>query len=54
MSDHCGEQADYELYLDLLGAGPCSAYVPVFELANRLVHLDDLLGSFAGELTHRY
>ena len=49
-SSHFGEQAGYELYLDLLGARRLLG-VPGTELANRLVRLDELLGSFAGELS---
>lgn len=49
---HFGEQAGYQLYLDLLGARRLLG-VPIAELANRLVHLDDLLGRFAGELAER-
>ena len=41
------EQAGYELYLDLLEARRLLG-VPIAELANRLVRLDDLFGSFAG------
>jgi len=51
-SGHFGEQAGYELYLDLLAAQRVLG-VPAAELANRLVRLDDLLGGFAGELTDR-
>jgi len=49
---HFGEQAGYQLYLDLLGARRLLG-VPIAELANRLVRLDDLLGPFAGELTEQ-
>jgi len=49
---HFGEQAGYELYLDLLGARRLLG-VPIAELANRLVRLEDLLGRFAGELTEQ-
>jgi len=51
-SGHFGEQAGYELYLDLLGARRLLG-VPGSELANRLVRLDDLLGSFAAELAEQ-
>lgn len=49
---HFGEQAGYQLYLDLLGARRLMG-VPLAELANRLVRLDDLLGPFAGELAEQ-
>lgn len=49
---HFGEQAGYELYLDLLGARRLLG-VPLAELANRLVRLEDLFGPFARELTER-
>jgi len=49
---HFGEQAGYELYLDLLGARRLLG-VPTAELATRLVRLEDLLGPFAGELTEQ-
>ncbi|MDQ6732412.1 MAG: helix-turn-helix transcriptional regulator [Actinomycetota bacterium] len=49
---HFGEQAGYELYLDLLSSRRLLG-VPVAELANRLVCLEDLLGPFAGELTEQ-
>lgn len=49
---HFGEQAGYELYLDLLGARRLLG-VPMAELANRVVRLDDLLGPFAGELAEQ-
>lgn len=49
---HFGEQAGYELYLDLLGARRLLG-VPIAELANRLVRLEDLFGRFAGELTEQ-
>ncbi|MGI8593133.1 MAG: helix-turn-helix transcriptional regulator [Solirubrobacteraceae bacterium] len=49
---HFGEQAGYQLYLDLLGARRLLG-VPLGELANRLVRLDDLLGRFADELAER-
>lgn len=49
---HFGEQAGYQLYLDPLGARRLLG-VPIAELANRLVRLEDLLGPFAGELTEQ-
>ena len=49
---HFGEQAGYELYLDPLGARRLLG-VPIAELANRLVRLEDLFGPFARELTDR-
>lgn len=49
---HFGEQAGYQLYLDLLGARRLLG-VPMAELANRLVRLDDLLGPFGGELAEQ-
>ena len=49
---HFGEQAGYQLYLDLLGARRLLG-VPMGELANQLVRLEDLLGPFAGELAER-
>lgn len=51
-SGHFGEQAGYELYLDLLGARRLLG-VPMAELANRVVHLDDLLGPFGSELSEQ-
>jgi len=51
-SGHFGEQAGYELYLDLLDARRLLG-VPIAELTNRLVRLDDLFGSFAGELAEQ-
>lgn len=51
-SGHAGEQAGYELYLDLLGARRLLG-VPMSELANRIVRAEDLLGPFAGELAER-
>lgn len=50
LTGHFGEQAGYQLYLDVLGARRLLG-VPIGELANRLVALDDLLGPFAAELT---
>ena len=49
---HYGEQAGYQLYLDLLGARRLLG-VPLPELTNRLVALDDVLGPFANELAER-
>jgi AraC-like DNA-binding protein len=49
---HYGEQAGYQLYLDLLGA-PRLLGVPVGELANRLVALEDVVGGFAAELAEQ-
>lgn len=49
---HYGEQAGYQLYLDLLEARRLLG-VPAGELANRLVALEDVLGSFAFELNER-
>ena len=51
-SGHFGEQAGYELYLDLLDARRLLG-VPIAQLTNRLVRLDDLFGSFAGELAEQ-
>ncbi|HEY6397013.1 MAG TPA: helix-turn-helix transcriptional regulator, partial [Solirubrobacteraceae bacterium] len=52
VTGHSGEQAGYQLYLDLLGARRLLG-VPAGELANRLVALEDVLGSFAAELIER-
>ncbi|MBA3262330.1 MAG: helix-turn-helix transcriptional regulator [Thermoleophilaceae bacterium] len=52
VTGHFGEQAGYQLYLDLLGARRLLG-VPMAELANRLVRLDDLIGPFAAELTEQ-
>jgi AraC-like DNA-binding protein len=52
VTGHYGEQAGYQLYLDLIGARRLLG-VPACELTNRLVALDDLLGSFAAELAER-
>jgi len=49
---HDGEQRGYELYLDVLGARRLLG-VPMAELANRLVRLEDLFGPRAGELVER-
>jgi AraC-like DNA-binding protein len=52
VTGHYGEQAGYQLNLDLLGARRLLG-VPMGELANRLVALEDVLGPFASELTER-
>lgn len=52
VTGHRGEQAGYQLYLDLLGARRLLG-VPAGELANRLVSLEEVLGAFAVELTER-
>lgn len=52
LTGHYGEQAGYQLYLNPLEA-PRLLGVPVSELANRLVSLEDVVGSFATELTER-
>ena len=52
VTGHYGEQAGYQLNLDLLGARRLLG-VPMGELANRLVALEDVLGPFATELTER-
>ncbi|MGZ4179632.1 MAG: helix-turn-helix domain-containing protein [Solirubrobacteraceae bacterium] len=52
VTGHYGEQAGYQLYLDLIGARRLLG-VPGNELANRLVALEDVLGSFAAELNAR-
>jgi AraC-like DNA-binding protein len=52
VTGHHGEQAGYQLYLDLIEARRLLG-VPGNELANRLVPLEDVLGSFAAELTER-
>jgi AraC-like DNA-binding protein len=52
VTGHHGEQAGYQLYLDLLGARRLLG-VPAGVLGNRLVALDDVLGPFAAELTER-
>jgi AraC-like DNA-binding protein len=52
MTGHHGEQAGYQLYLDVLGARRLLG-VPVGELGNRLVALEDVLGAFAAELAER-
>jgi AraC-like DNA-binding protein len=52
ITGHHGEQAGYQLYLDLIEARQVLG-VPACELANRLVALEDVLGSFAVELNER-
>lgn len=52
VTGHYGEQAGYQLYLDVLAAQRLLG-VPACELANRLVALDDVLGPFAAELAER-
>ena len=52
LTGHYGEQAGYQLYLNPLEA-PRLLGVPVSELANRLVSLEDVVGSLATELTER-
>jgi AraC-like DNA-binding protein len=49
---HRGEQAGYQLYLDLLGARRVLG-IPGGELGNRMVDLEDVLGAFGAELTER-
>ena len=52
VTGHFGAQRGYQLYLDLFGARRLLG-VPMSELANRLVPLEELLGREAGELTER-
>ena len=52
VTGHRGEQAGYQLYLDVLGARRVLG-VPAAELANRLVDLEDVLGAFGAELVER-
>jgi AraC-like DNA-binding protein len=52
VTGHYGEQAGYQLYLDLIGARRLLG-APAGELANRLIALEDILGSFAVELQDR-
>jgi AraC-like DNA-binding protein len=52
VTGHSGEQAGYQLSLDLLGARRLLGF-PMRELANRLVALEDVLGPFAAELAER-
>lgn len=52
VTGHDGEQAGYQLYLDLLAAWRLLG-VPAGELGNRMVALEDVFGAFAAELTER-
>jgi len=52
VTGHFGEQVGYQLNLDLLSAGRLLG-VPMSELANRLVRLEDLLGPLVTELVER-
>jgi AraC-like DNA-binding protein len=52
LTGHYGEQAGYQLYLDLLAAQRLLG-VPASELANRLVPLEDVVGMFAAELAEQ-
>lgn len=52
VTGHHGEQAGYQLYLDLIGARRLLG-VPACELANRLIPLEDIMGSFAVQLVER-
>jgi AraC-like DNA-binding protein len=52
VTGHYGEQAGYQLYLDLIEARRLLG-VPGTELANQLVALEDLLGPFAAQLQER-
>lgn len=52
VTGHFGEQAGYQLNLDLLGARRLLG-VPVGELANRLVPLEDVLGPLGTDMTER-
>lgn len=52
VTGHRGEQAGYQLYLDLIGARRILR-VPGAELGNRLVDLEEALGAFGAELTER-
>jgi AraC-like DNA-binding protein len=52
LTGHYGEQAGYQLYLDLRGARRLLG-VPAGELANRLVALEEVVGGFAAELAER-
>jgi AraC-like DNA-binding protein len=52
VTGHYGEQAGYQLYLDVLGAQRLLG-VPAVELANRLVALEDVVGEFGVELAER-
>jgi len=52
VTGHYGEQAGYQLYLDLIDARRLLG-VPGTELANQMIGLEDVLGSFATELPER-
>jgi AraC-like DNA-binding protein len=52
VTGHDGEQAGYQLYLDVLSAHRVLG-LPAGELGNRMASLDDVLGAFAVELTER-
>jgi len=52
VTGHYGEQAGYQLYLDLIDARRLLG-VPGTELANQMIGLEDVLGSFATELQER-
>lgn len=52
VTGHYGEQAGYQLNLDLLGSRRLLG-VPLCELTNRLVALEDVFGPFATELSER-
>lgn len=52
VTGHSGEQAGYQLYLDVLAARRLLG-VPAGELANRLVPLEDVVGEFADQLEER-
>jgi hypothetical protein len=52
VTGHQGEQAGYQLYLDLLGARRVLG-IPGGELGNRMVDLEDVLGAFGAELIER-
>lgn len=52
VTGHDGEQAGYQLYLDVLQAQRVLG-LPVSALGGELVDLDDVLGDFAGELIER-
>jgi AraC-like DNA-binding protein len=52
VTGHHGEQAGYQVYLDVLRAQRLLG-VPAGELCNRLVALEDVVGPFADELAER-
>ena len=52
ITGHRGEQAGYQLYLDVLESWRVLG-IPASELANRLVALEDVVGDFAAELAER-